>query len=125
MSKIRKGKRSQRMKVAGYGYVLGGMIELLEQARRLSARTINAIITTTYWEMGRRIVEFEQSGQDQAAYGTVLIERLATDLTRRFGRALFVVVIPQGDLRAQFGQYQRRRRADARRRARYERCFSA
>ncbi|HEX4045454.1 MAG TPA: DUF1016 N-terminal domain-containing protein [Gammaproteobacteria bacterium] len=32
------------------------------------------------------IVEFEQGGTARATYGTLLIERLATDLTARFGR---------------------------------------
>jgi hypothetical protein len=50
------------------------------------ARSINAAMTATYWEIGRRIVEFEQGGADRAAYGDVLVERLAKDLTQRFGR---------------------------------------
>jgi len=69
-----------------YDEVLGGVVELLEQARRASARAVNAFITATYWEIGRRIVEFEQRGSEQARYGTVLVTRLASDLTRRFGR---------------------------------------
>jgi len=43
-------------------------------------------MTATYWEIGRRIVEFEQGGADRATYGDTLIERLAKDLTQRFGR---------------------------------------
>jgi hypothetical protein len=43
-------------------------------------------MTATYWEIGRRIVEFEQRGTERAAYGEALIERLSEDLTRRFGR---------------------------------------
>lgn len=39
-----------------------------------------------YWEIGRRIVEFEQGGKGRAAYGEAPIERLAGDLTQRFGR---------------------------------------
>jgi hypothetical protein len=36
-----------------------GLSELLEAARRSSARAVNSVMTTTYWEIGRRIVEFE------------------------------------------------------------------
>ena len=36
--------------------------------------------------IGRHIVEYEQSGEERAAYGANLIEMLATDMTRRFGR---------------------------------------
>jgi len=59
---------------------------LLESARRASARAVNALLTATYWEIGRRIVEYEQAGEKRAEYGTELLERLSTDLTRRFGR---------------------------------------
>jgi predicted nuclease of restriction endonuclease-like (RecB) superfamily len=58
----------------------------LQAARRASARTVNAIMTATYWEMGRRIVEFEQAGKARADYGEQLLECLGKDLTARFGR---------------------------------------
>lgn len=64
----------------------GGIASLLEEARRQSARHVNAILTATYWEIGRRIVEFEQQGAQRAGYGEVLLKRLSADLTRRFGR---------------------------------------
>src|SRR6266516_5696471 len=71
---------------AQYGGLIGGIAGLLEAARRTAARTINAIMTVTYWEIGRRIVEFEQGGEKRAEYGADLLETLAADLTRRFGR---------------------------------------
>jgi hypothetical protein len=43
-------------------------------------------MTATYWEIGRRIAEFEQRGEQRAEYGEQLIEELARDLTRQFGR---------------------------------------
>ncbi|HLV80657.1 MAG TPA: PDDEXK nuclease domain-containing protein, partial [Chthonomonadaceae bacterium] len=43
-------------------------------------------MTTTYWEIGRRIAEFEQRGAERADYGKRVIERLSTDLTAKFGR---------------------------------------
>jgi predicted nuclease of restriction endonuclease-like (RecB) superfamily len=70
----------------GYREIHAGIIELLEAARRAVARSINAAMTATYWEIGRRIAEFEQGGTQRAAYGDTLIERLAKDLSRRFGR---------------------------------------
>ncbi|HEX7618262.1 MAG TPA: PDDEXK nuclease domain-containing protein, partial [Verrucomicrobiae bacterium] len=51
-----------------------------------SARTVNAFMTATYWEVGRRIVEFEQGGEKRAEYGEELLDRLAADLNSRFGR---------------------------------------
>jgi hypothetical protein len=38
-------------------------------ARRQSARSVNAILTASYWEIGRRIVEFAQQGEKRAEYG--------------------------------------------------------
>jgi hypothetical protein len=71
---------------AEYGGLIGGIADLLEAARRTAARTINALMTATYWEIGRRIVEFEQGGEKRAEYGEGLMARLADDLTARFGR---------------------------------------
>lgn len=69
-----------------YSGLVGGIGELLETARRASARSVNVIMTATYWEIGRRIVEFEQGGEKRAEYGDELLTRLANDLTRKFGR---------------------------------------
>ncbi len=71
---------------AGYGDLVGGIGALLEDARRASARAVNALMTATYWEIGRRIVEYEQGGRERAEYGEKLLKRLAGDLTARFGR---------------------------------------
>lgn len=70
----------------GYDVVLTEVVNLLKEARRSAVRSVNAIMTATYWEIGRRIVEHEQSGQGRALYGKKLIEKLAYDLKQRFGR---------------------------------------
>ena len=70
----------------GYAGVHADIVSLLEAARQAAARSVNALMTATYWEIGRRIVEFEQGGQERAAYGEALIERLSADLSTRFGR---------------------------------------
>jgi predicted nuclease of restriction endonuclease-like (RecB) superfamily len=69
-----------------YAAVHTDIIALLESARSTAARSVNALMTASYWEIGRRIVEFEQGGQERATYGDALIERLAFDLGNRFGR---------------------------------------
>lgn len=63
-----------------------GIVALLESARKAVARNVNVVITATYWEIGRRIVEFEQGGEERAGYGESLIRRLGKDLSHRFGR---------------------------------------
>jgi predicted nuclease of restriction endonuclease-like (RecB) superfamily len=69
-----------------YVSVLGQVVELLNASRRTAARAVNGIMTATYWEVGRTIVEFEQHGADRAKYGDKLIERLSKDLTSQLGR---------------------------------------
>lgn len=69
-----------------YDGILTGMIDLLENARRASARAVNSIMTATYWEIGRRIVEVEQGGEVRAEYGEELMMQLSRDLSARFGR---------------------------------------
>lgn len=63
---------------------------LLETARRASARAVNAIMTATYWEVGRRIVEYEQKGKTRAGYGEELLKRLSADLGKSFQRGFGV-----------------------------------
>jgi predicted nuclease of restriction endonuclease-like (RecB) superfamily len=69
-----------------YDNIRAGIVELLKAARAAAARNINSIMTATYWEIGRRIVRFEQAGEKRAEYGEVLIRRLAEDLSGSFGR---------------------------------------
>ncbi len=71
---------------APYRAVFRDVSKIIDTARSSAARSVNAAMTTAYWLIGLRIVEFEQSGQERAEYGTALIERLAADLTQRFGR---------------------------------------
>jgi predicted nuclease of restriction endonuclease-like (RecB) superfamily len=71
---------------AEYGGLLSGISELLEQARRSAVRAVNGILTAAYWEIGRRVVEFEQGGQERAGYGEELLKRLGQDLTAKHGR---------------------------------------
>ena len=74
-----------------YQSILSDVAHLLIAARQTAARTVNSVMTTTYWEIGRRIVEFEQGGQSRAEYGEQVIQRLSTDLTQQFGRGFSVM----------------------------------
>lgn len=71
---------------AEYDAMHGSIVDLLQAARIAAARSVNALMTVSYWEIGHRIVEAEQKGRRKADYGEVLIKRLAADLTARFGR---------------------------------------
>jgi len=93
-----------------YDGLIGGIAQLLETARHNAARTVNALMTATYWEIGRRIVEFEQRGAERAEYGEELLGKLSTDLRARFGRGFsrfnlgrfraFYLAFPDKEIRA-------------------------
>lgn len=52
----------------------------------MAARSINALMTSAYFEIGRRIVEHEQKGMAKSDYGDKLLDRLSRDLSERLGR---------------------------------------
>ena len=69
-----------------YADLLMGVVRLVEQAPLAAVRFVNVVLTSTYWLVGQRIVEHEQSGSERAAYGQTLLERLAQDLTAQLVR---------------------------------------
>lgn len=69
-----------------YQVLVGEIGAVLEEARSTAARAVHSLLAAAYWEIGRRIVEFEQRGADRAAYGEGLLKRLALDLSARLGR---------------------------------------
>ncbi|MGA7240894.1 MAG: PDDEXK nuclease domain-containing protein [Bryobacteraceae bacterium] len=69
-----------------YRDLLRAVVTLIERGRISSVRSVNAVLTSTYWLVGQRIVEHEQSGAERAAYGETLLKRLAHDLTAEVGR---------------------------------------
>jgi len=79
-------REKNQLAIESYEGLLQGVVHLLERARTASARSVNAVMTSTYWEIGRRIVEYEQKGERRAAYGQALLARLAADLAGKFGR---------------------------------------
>ena len=46
-----------------YDLLLDDLVKVLEAARRAASRSINTVMTATYWTIGSRIVEHEQRGQ--------------------------------------------------------------
>ena len=59
--------------------------ELIHAARSSVARGVDLVQVHTNFEIGRRIVEQEQKGQDRAAYGDEVITALSERLTKEFG----------------------------------------
>src|SRR5258707_10251645 len=63
-----------------------GIVKLLGTARAASAPTVNALMTATYCIGKSDEGMLIRSSQQRAEYGEALIQRLASDLTPRFGR---------------------------------------
>lgn len=85
-SRNKGANASSQGTLADYDVLLADVARVIEHARRGASRSLNAIMTATYWMIGRRVVEEEQGGQARAGYGEALIERLSVDLVSRFGR---------------------------------------
>ncbi len=65
--------------------VVDDVKQIVKLGRAASYATVNAVMTATYWNIGRRIVEEEQLGEERAAYGARLLENLSRELTREYG----------------------------------------
>ena len=62
------------------------VVALLQNARQQVLRTVNSTMVYTYFEIGRMIVEEEQSGKERAQYGKQLLKGLSEQLTIEFGK---------------------------------------
>lgn len=69
-----------------YHRLLEQISDTYTQGRQRAAQAVNVQLIDTYWQVGRHIVEFEQSGKVRAAYGTALIQSLSSDLGLRHGK---------------------------------------
>jgi hypothetical protein len=76
----------KKAKPAGLAPLVGELRRLIESARHAAAGAVNTLQVLTNFEIGRRIVEFEQEGAKRAAYGDELLKELSIRLTEEFGR---------------------------------------
>ena len=60
--------------------------ELIMTARSSMERQVNHTMLSTYWNIGKIIVEHEQGGNEKAEYGKQLIKNLSKLLTNDIGR---------------------------------------
>lgn len=66
-----------------YTHLLGQIERAQTTAQSAVARSANQFLTMRNWLIGAWIIEFEQNGEDRAAYGVELFERMAADLLQR------------------------------------------
>ena len=63
---------------------------LLHTARRQAYAAANVIMVEAYWQIGQRIVEEEQGGNERAEYGSDLMRALSRQLGDDFGNGVSV-----------------------------------
>lgn len=60
--------------------------DLVQSARQTAVQNVNTLQVVTNFEIGRRIVEYEQKGSKRAAYGKQTLIELSSRLTEELGR---------------------------------------
>lgn len=65
--------------------VVADIKQIIDTGRNTAYAAVDSTMITTYWNIGRRIVEEEQHGQERAQYGMELIKTLAKELTQLYG----------------------------------------
>ncbi|MBT4551409.1 DUF1016 domain-containing protein [bacterium] len=71
---------------SGYKYLINDIGNLLHKNRTKTIQYVNNILVETYWYIGKRIVEFEQKGNEKAEYGSKLLKQLSKDLSLSYGK---------------------------------------
>ncbi len=63
---------------------------ILKNARKSAKTAVNLTMVYAYFEIGRMIIEEEQSGKNRAAYGKQILQELSEYLTAQFGKGFSV-----------------------------------
>lgn len=66
------------------------VITIVKSSHQQLVSTVNQTLVTTYYEIGRKIVEEEQKGNERAEYGKYLIQLLSNRLTQEFGKGFSI-----------------------------------
>ncbi len=83
---LRGDNKRIRDKSILYTGLVSDIGSILNKGRKEAYYAVNYILVKAYWEIGKRIVEFEQSGSERAKYGEELLMQLSNDLTIRYGK---------------------------------------
>ena len=79
--------------------------ELLLNARQRVTVQVNTELLSTYWNIGKIIVEYEQENKERADYGKQTLKQLSKDLTEEFGKGFSVSNLY--NMRLFYMQYQK------------------
>ncbi|PKL68525.1 MAG: DUF1016 domain-containing protein [Methanomicrobiales archaeon HGW-Methanomicrobiales-1] len=80
--------RTQRVKPPGEPLhpLVKEIRDLVQSARRTASQNINTLQVSTNFQIGRRIVEYEQQGNRRAEYGERIFDELSQRLTHEVGK---------------------------------------
>lgn len=62
------------------------ILGILEETRKNAQTAVNLSMVYAYYEIGRKIVEEEQNGENRATYGRRLLKELSKFLTQKHGK---------------------------------------
>lgn len=65
--------------------VVNDIKQIINAGKTAAYSAVDSTMIATYWNIGRRIVEEEQQGEERAQYGKELIKSLAKELTHEYG----------------------------------------
>lgn len=66
--------------------ILSDLRSIIDEGRHAAYTAANKSVITTYWRIGKRIVEEEQGGAKRAQYGANTLSYLAEQLTLEYGK---------------------------------------
>lgn len=66
--------------------IVEDIVNLVNTSKENLVSSVNKVMTETYWQIGKYIVEFEQSGNVKAVYGSKMLTTLSHELTLRMGK---------------------------------------
>jgi len=88
-------KSNQNLLTNEYSKLVSNIKQILEQGRNKAYQSINHVLTKTYWDVGRQIVEFEQGGKKRAGYGERILKTLSKELIDEFGKGFSLTNLKQ------------------------------
>lgn len=70
-----------------YQSVIDDVKDIISSGMESAYNATSRAMVLTYWNVGRRIVEQEQNGNQRAEYGVAMMDALAVELTKEYGKS--------------------------------------
>ena len=74
-------------KLTIYRSVIDDVKSIISSGMASAYNATSCAMVMTYWNVGRRIVEQEQNGNQRAEYGAAMMDALAAELTKEYGKS--------------------------------------